>query len=52
MAAGQRVPGLVLDLDASIVICHSQKRIAETWPCATDLATAFGRLAALPRPNS
>jgi hypothetical protein len=26
MAAGQPVPGLVLDLDASIVICHSQKQ--------------------------
>jgi hypothetical protein len=28
MAAGQRVPGLVLDLDASIVICHSEKQSA------------------------
>jgi hypothetical protein len=27
-AAGQRVPGLVLDLDASIVICHSEKQSA------------------------
>jgi hypothetical protein len=28
MAAGQPVPGLVLDLDASIVICHSDKQAA------------------------
>src|SRR2546423_2643354 len=28
MAAGQPVPGLVLDLDASIVICHSEKESA------------------------
>jgi hypothetical protein len=28
MAAGQPVPGLVLDLDASIVICHSEKQSA------------------------
>jgi hypothetical protein len=27
-AAGQPVPGLVLDLDATIVICHSQKQSA------------------------
>ena len=32
MAAGQLVPGLVLDLDASIVICHSDKEQAsKTW---------------------
>jgi hypothetical protein len=31
-AAGQPVPGLVLDLDASIVICHSDKESAtRTW---------------------
>ena len=31
-AAGQPVPGLVLDLDASIVICHSDKESATpTW---------------------
>ncbi|MDG4750619.1 IS1380 family transposase [Micromonospora sp. WMMD718] len=31
-AAGQPVPGLVLDLDASIVICHSEKESAtRTW---------------------
>lgn len=31
-AAGQQVPGLVLDLDASIVICHSEKESAtRTW---------------------
>lgn len=30
--AGQPVPGLVLDLDASIVICHSEKENAtRTW---------------------
>lgn len=30
--AGQAVPGLVLDIDASIVICHSEKRsAAATW---------------------
>jgi hypothetical protein len=29
---------------------QTRLRIAETWPWATDLATAFGRLAALPRP--
>ncbi len=28
MAAAQPVPGLVLDLDASIVICHSEKQSA------------------------
>lgn len=28
MTAGQPVPGLVLDLDASIVICHSEKQSA------------------------
>jgi len=31
---------------------RTRLRIAETWPWATDLATAFGRLAALPRPSS
>jgi Transposase DDE domain group 1 len=32
MAAGLPVPGLVLDLDASIVICHSEKENAtRTW---------------------
>lgn len=31
-AAGQPVPGLVLDLDASIVLCHSEKESAsKTW---------------------
>jgi hypothetical protein len=31
-AAGQRVPGLVLDVDASIVLCHSEKESASrTW---------------------
>lgn len=31
-AAGQPIPGLVLDLDASIVICHSEKESATpTW---------------------
>jgi hypothetical protein len=31
-AAGQPIPGLVLDLDASIVICHSEKESAsKTW---------------------
>jgi hypothetical protein len=31
-AAGQPVPGLVLDMDASIVICHSDKESATcTW---------------------
>jgi hypothetical protein len=31
-AAGQPVPGLVLDLDASIVLCHSEKESATpTW---------------------
>jgi hypothetical protein len=31
-AAGRPVPGLVLDLDASIVICHSEKQNAtSTW---------------------
>lgn len=29
---------------------RTRLRIAETWPWATDLATAFARLAALPRP--
>ena len=30
--AGQLIPGLVLDLDASIVICHSEKENAtRTW---------------------
>jgi hypothetical protein len=32
MAGGQPVPGLVFDLDASIVICHSEKENAtRTW---------------------
>jgi hypothetical protein len=32
VAAGQPVPGLVLDLDASIVVCHSEKEsAAATW---------------------
>jgi Transposase DDE domain group 1 len=32
MVAGQHVPGLVLDVDASIVICHSEKESAtSTW---------------------
>jgi hypothetical protein len=32
MAAGMAIPGLVLDLDASIVICHSEKQHAtRTW---------------------
>jgi hypothetical protein len=31
-AAGRRIPGLVLDLDASIVLCHSEKEAATpTW---------------------
>jgi hypothetical protein len=31
-AAGQPVPGLVLDLDASVVVCHSEKESATpTW---------------------
>jgi len=31
-AAGQPIPGLVLDLDASIVLCHSDKESATpTW---------------------
>jgi hypothetical protein len=31
-AAGQLVPGLVLDIDASIVVCHSEKEQASpTW---------------------
>ncbi len=31
-AAGQPIPGLVLDIDASIVICHSDKQsAAATW---------------------
>ena len=30
---------------------RTRLRIAETWPWATDLAAAFGRLAALPRPS-
>ena len=31
-AGGERIPGLVLDLDASIVICHSEKESAtRTW---------------------
>jgi hypothetical protein len=28
MAAGRQIPGLVLDIDASIVICHSEKQDA------------------------
>lgn len=32
MVAGRNVPGLVLDVDASIVICHSEKESAtSTW---------------------
>lgn len=31
---------------------RTRLRIAETWPWATDLTTAFGRLAALPRPSN
>jgi hypothetical protein len=31
---------------------QTRLRIAETWPWATDLAAAFTRLAALPRPSS
>ncbi len=31
---------------------RTRLHIAETWPWATDLATAFTRLAALPRPSS
>jgi hypothetical protein len=31
---------------------RTRLRIAQTWPWATDLAAAFGRLAALPRPSS
>ena len=31
-AAGQTVPGLVIDIDASIVLCHSEKeKAAPTW---------------------
>ncbi len=31
-AAGHQIPGLVLDMDASIVVCHSQKQsAAATW---------------------
>jgi hypothetical protein len=30
---------------------RTRLRIAETWPWATDLVAAFGRLAALPRPT-
>jgi hypothetical protein len=30
---------------------RTRLRIAESWPWATDLAAAFGRLAALPRPS-
>ena len=31
-AAGRRIPGLVLDIDASIVVCHSEKEQATpTW---------------------
>jgi hypothetical protein len=30
---------------------RTRLRIAQTWPWATDLAAAFGRLAALPRPS-
>jgi Transposase DDE domain group 1 len=31
-AAGQPIPGLVLDMDASIVVCHSEKEsAAATW---------------------
>ncbi len=49
--AGQTIAGLVLDVDGTIVICHSDKelasktrrthlRIAQLWPWAADLATA------------
>jgi hypothetical protein len=31
---------------------RTRLRIAQTWPWATDLAAAFARLAALPRPSS
>jgi hypothetical protein len=31
---------------------QTRLRIAETWPWATDLAAAFTRIAALPRPSS
>ena len=31
---------------------QTRLRIAETWPWATDLTTAFTRLAALPQPVS
>jgi hypothetical protein len=34
MAGGQSISGLVLDLDASVVICHSEKESAtRTWSC-------------------
>jgi hypothetical protein len=33
-AAGRRVDGLVLDVDATIVVCHSEKESATpTWSC-------------------
>ena len=28
MAAGRVLPGLVIDLDASVVVCHSEKELA------------------------
>jgi hypothetical protein len=32
--AGYTIPGLVLDLDATIVICHSDReQAAKTWFC-------------------
>jgi hypothetical protein len=31
---------------------QTRLRIAETWPWATELAAAFTRLAALPRPST
>jgi hypothetical protein len=32
MAGGREIPGLVLDIDASIVVCHSEKEQATpTW---------------------
>jgi hypothetical protein len=39
-AAGQPIPGLVLDLDASIVLCHSEKEAATpTWKRKPDSAS-------------
>jgi hypothetical protein len=31
MAGGREIPGLVLDIDASIVVCHSEKEATPTW---------------------